>query len=49
MDLKSITQDLAGESVYRLEQRFEQLMHTNPAFHNLDASNRQIIMDFIVF
>lgn len=42
-----MTQDLPDQTVYRLEQRFEELMRTNPAYRNLDAGNRQIIMDLL--
>jgi hypothetical protein len=47
MDLKNVTQDLKDVSDYHLDQRFDELMRRNPNFKNLDADNRELIMDLI--
>lgn len=47
MDLKSITKNLQGETDYRIDQRFDELMRRNPRYKNLDADNRKLIMDLI--
>lgn len=47
MDLKSITTNLRDQTDYRLGQRFEELMHRNPSYKNLDDGNREIIFDLI--
>lgn len=47
MDLQSITDDLKDTTDYRLDQRFDKLMRTNPRYKNLDGENRELIMDLI--
>lgn len=47
MDLKSVTDDLKDQTNYRLDQRFDKLMRTNPRYKNLDGENRELIMDLI--
>lgn len=47
MDLKSVTKDLTDQTAYRLEQRFKEMLRTNPRYKNLDAGNRQLILDLI--
>ena len=47
MDLKSITKNLQGETDYRIDQRFDELMRRNPRYKNLDGDNRKLIMDLI--
>ncbi|MEI6528903.1 MAG: hypothetical protein WCN88_00665 [Candidatus Falkowbacteria bacterium] len=47
MDLNSITDNLSETTDYRLDQRFDKLMRTNPRYKNLDAENRKLIMDLI--
>ena len=47
MDLKSVAQDLPDQTIYRLQQRFEHLMHSNPSYRNLDEGNRRVIMELI--
>lgn len=47
MNLQSITDDLKDTTDYRLDQRFDKLMRTNPRYKNLDGENRELIMDLI--
>ncbi len=47
MDLNSVADDLVEQTDYRLDQRFDKLMRTNPRYKNLDAENRELIMDLI--
>jgi len=47
MDLKTVTKNLQGETDYRIDQRFDELMRRNPRYKNLDADNRKLIMDLI--
>ncbi len=48
MDLTSITKDLKDTNDYRLDQRFDKLMRTNPRYKNLNGENRELIMDLIL-
>jgi len=47
MDLKDVTQDLRNQNSYRLEQRFREMLRTNPGYKNLGAENRDLVMDLI--
>lgn len=47
MDLKEVTKDLTEQTAYRIEQRFKEMLRTNPRYKNLDAGNRQLILDLI--
>jgi hypothetical protein len=47
MDLKEVTKDLTGQTAYRIEQRFKEMLRSNPRYKNLDAGNRQLILDLI--
>jgi len=47
MDLKDVTKDLTEQTAYRIEQRFKEMLRTNPRYRNLNAGNRQLILDLI--
>lgn len=47
MDLKDVTKDLTDQTAYRLHQRFEEMMRTNPRYKNLDEANQKLILDLI--
>lgn len=47
MDLKDVTKDLKDQTAYRIEQRFKEMMRTNPRYRNLDKSNQELIFDLI--
>ena len=47
MDLKTVTRNLQGETDYRIEQRFDELMRRNPRYKNLDRDNQKLILDLI--
>ncbi|MDP2944089.1 MAG: hypothetical protein Q8N57_00765 [bacterium] len=47
MDLQDITKDLTSQTNYRITQRMEEMMRTNPNYRNLDGANREVIMDLI--
>ncbi|NCN99910.1 hypothetical protein GW920_02200 [Candidatus Falkowbacteria bacterium] len=47
MDLKDVTEDLSNQYNYRIEQRLEEMMRTNPNYKNLDRHNRELILDLI--
>ncbi|MFA5000173.1 MAG: hypothetical protein WC545_02345 [Patescibacteria group bacterium] len=47
MDLKDVSKDLTKQTAYRLEQRFLRLLRTNPRYKNLDAGNRDLILDLL--
>lgn len=47
MDLKDVTKNLTSQTAYRLEQRFDQMMRTNPHYKNLDQENQDLILDLI--
>ena len=47
MDLKDITKDLTAQTNYRITQRMEELLRTNPRYKNLDGANRTVIMDLV--
>ncbi|MCX6794884.1 MAG: hypothetical protein NTY31_02780 [Candidatus Falkowbacteria bacterium] len=47
MDLQDITKDLTSQTNYRITQRMEEMMRTNPNYRNLDEANRGVIMDLI--
>jgi len=47
MDLKDVTDNLSDQYNYRIQQRMEELMRTNPSYRNLDHKNRELIMDLI--
>jgi hypothetical protein len=47
MDLKDVTKDLSDQYNYRIEQRLEEMMRTNPTYKNLDKHNRELILDLI--
>ncbi len=47
MDLQDITKDLTAQTNYRITQRMEEMMRTNPNYRNLDGANREVIMDLI--
>ena len=43
MDLKDVTKNLTDQTAYRIEQRFEEMMRTNPNYKNLDEANKKLI------
>jgi len=47
MDLQDVTKDLGGQTNYRLEQRLEELMRTNPGYRNLSQGNQELIFKLI--
>jgi len=47
MDLKTVTKNLQGETDYRIDQRFDELMRRNPRYKNLDGDNQKLILDLI--
>jgi hypothetical protein len=47
MNLKDVTSDLRQQNSYRLEQRFNKMLRTNPSYKNLSPENRSQIMDLI--
>jgi len=47
MDLQDITKDLTSQTNYRITQRMEELLRTNPNYKNLNGENREVIMDLI--
>ncbi len=47
MDLKDITKNLTSQTDYRLTQRMEELMRTNPNYKNLDGANRELVLGLI--
>jgi len=47
MDLKDVTNDLTAQTNYRITQRMEELMRTNPNYKNLNGANRELIMNLI--
>jgi hypothetical protein len=47
MNLTDVTKNLKDQSNYRIEQRLEELMRTNPSYRNLDEGNRALIFDLI--
>ncbi len=47
MDLKDITKNLTDQTDYRITQRMEELMRTNPNYKNLDGANRELVLSLI--
>ncbi|QQG52719.1 MAG: hypothetical protein HY931_00600 [Candidatus Falkowbacteria bacterium] len=47
MELKDVTKNLRDQNSYRLEQRFKEMMRTNPRYRNLDKENQKLILDLI--
>lgn len=47
MDLKDVTKNLTSQTNYRLTQRMEELMRTNPSYKNLDGANRELVLSLI--
>ena len=47
MDFKDVTKNLAGQTDYRLEQRFNEMLRRNPSYKNLNAANQELIKDII--
>ncbi len=47
MNFKDVTNDLANQKNYRLQQRLERLMRVNPSFKNLDSENKELILKLI--
>lgn len=47
MELNDVTKDLKDLTEYRLQQRFDEMMRTNPRYNNLGPDNRKLIMDLI--
>lgn len=47
MDLQDVTKDLSSQNYYRLSQRMEEMMRTNPGYKNLSAANKELIFDLI--
>jgi len=47
MDLKDITKNLTSQTDYRITQRMEELMRTNPNYKNLDGANRELVLGLI--
>ena len=47
MELKDVTTDLKDQTNYRIEQRFKEMMRTNPRYRNLDKEDQDLIFDLI--
>ena len=47
MDFKDVTKNLANQTSYRLEQRFNRMMRLNPRYKNLDRDNRRLVLDIL--
>ena len=47
MDLQDVTRDMTNQDNYRLAQRMEEMMRTNPGYKNLDKPNRDLIFGLI--
>jgi gamma-glutamylcysteine synthetase len=47
MDLQDITKDITSQNNYRLAQRMEKMMKTNPGYKNLSEPNRELIFNMI--
>lgn len=47
MDLKDVTKDMASQNNYRITQRLDEMMRTNPSYRNLDESNRELVLNTI--
>ncbi len=47
MNLQDVTKDLVNQKNYRIQQRLEKLMRTNPSFKNLDSANQTLILKLI--
>jgi hypothetical protein len=47
MDLKDVTKDMTNQTNYRITQRMEELMRTNPRYKNLDGANRELVLNLI--
>jgi len=47
MDLKDVTSELKDQTNYRVEQRLATMMRTNPRYKNLDAENRELVLNLI--
>ncbi len=47
MDLKDVTKNMTSQDNYRLSQRMEEMMRTNPGYKNLSESNRELIFKII--
>jgi hypothetical protein len=47
MNLQDVTQDLRDQNDYRLEQRFQKMLRTNPRYKSLSAENRDLVMDLV--
>lgn len=47
MDLTGVAKGLADQTIYRLEQRFQKMLRTNPRYKNLDEANRGLILDLL--
>lgn len=47
MDFQDVTKDLKDQTNYRIAQRLEEMMRTNPNYRNLDEGNRELILNLI--
>ena len=47
MDLKDVAKDLSDQTNYRITQRMEELMRTNPNYRNLEGANKALVLDLI--
>jgi hypothetical protein len=47
MDLQDVAKDVVNQTNYRLTQRLEELMRTNPSYRNLSGENRDLVMNLI--
>ena len=47
MNLQDVTQDLRNQNEYRLEQRFQKMLRTNPSYKNLSDENRDLVMELV--
>lgn len=47
MDLKDVTKDMTNQTDYRITQRMEELMRTNPRYKNLSGANRELVLGLI--
>ncbi len=47
MDLKDVTKDLSDQTNYRLTQRMDELMRTNPNYRNLEGANKELVLNLI--
>jgi len=47
MELQDVAKDISSQTNYRITQRMEALMRTNPRYKNLNGANREVVMGLI--